>query len=181
MIELSIINKEKSIELERLVLKLDWLDYLDKIVFTIVAIAFILIGAVIELEIRYDGMFTGFLIFFLAPLFIILGAYCVYRKLEENKLIFINTNFSKIENQKRLEAFLRKYKYNIYKEKNDITIVIDEHMMSFNGLWRKQYVFIVSDFGIRFNIHKLYPIISPPVLFDHFLLRHDLRKFIAET
>lgn len=178
MIELTNINTQKSKETKRLIFKHNFLDYLDKICFIIFVSAFIFYGVLIEKEMSYDGLFSGFLIYFLAPFFIIAGFYSIYRKFNEDKLEFVENNSSKTKNIEIIKAFLQKYKYKISSEDDDLIIIIDEYLLSYNGLWRKKYLYIIDDSGIYFNVRKLYPIIAPPIYISHYTIKSDLKKFI---
>jgi len=180
MIDISCINKEQSISTGRLIRKHSWVDFFDKIAFSIVAGVFIFYGVFTEIAIRVDGIFTGFLIYIVAPFSILIGVYCIYRKIFENNLEYVQTNLSKNENKEILKKFLEKYKYIISQQDDDAILVIDEHLLSFNGLWRKKYYFLIVNQCIYFNIAKLYPIISPPVLISHLILKSDLKKFVSK-
>ena len=179
MNKLSYINKEKSIQTGRLVSKTDWTTYLDKFFFCIISASFVLDGTLIELEFPNDGLFTEVLLYFIAPAFIILGLYCIYRKVRENELILVQTHLTKHKNLLALKEYLKKYNYTIDQENDDIIIVIDEYMLSFNGLWRKKYVFLIDDYVVYFNITKLFPFIAPPVLISHLTLKYDLKKLFS--
>jgi hypothetical protein len=178
MSDISSINIEQSIYKRRVIRKYDWVDYLDIVVFCFVISVLLFYAVIGEIQLNVDGILTGFLLYVVAPLFMVFGVYCIYRKIFENNLLCVHTVSGKLGNREGLEKFIKKNNFIISEEADDIVIVIDEDMLSYNGLWRKKYLFLVGSDGIYFNIVKLYPIISPPVLFEHLLLKYDLKRFL---
>lgn len=171
-------DESQSISAGRLISPHTFIGYFDRFCFYIGATFSIICSLLLESTIKYDGIFSAFLIFFFAPFLLFFAAYSIYRKINEQKLIQLQTGFTKKRNIEALNAFLEKFNYTISEESENIILVIDEYMLSYNGIWRKKYVFIISDFYIYFNIQKLYPVIAPPVLFSHLILKHDLKKFL---
>ena len=182
MTELSDIEVSKSIETGKLIRNYAWFNITDKIaaaiIFTALMIYSLLTFLQINVEDRKDR--NSFLTILLSLVFLF-ALYCIYRILYGDRLTSIDTSFDQRKNHHLLCSFLKDFQHDIYQESKEIIIVNDESELSTNGLWSKNITFIISERKIFFNIVKVYPIINPPVLFSHLILKHDLKKYFSKN
>lgn len=184
MTRITDINAAESIRTGRLIFKRGWEYYIDKLVALILSAAMCMFGVILQINTKVDGELSGFLVYIVSPVLITGGLYALYRLMTENKLMIIKTGFSKNKNHKLLIAFLNKYQYHPYHEKDDIIIAEDDDELSTESAGfanRKEYTFIIEDLIIYSNAKKISRSTTFPSLFAHLILKHDLVKFIAET
>ena len=181
MIQLSDINLSKSIETGKLIRKDDWFDVIDGISFAVIPFAIMLSALLGLVQINFHNpKDRASFLTILLPIVFLLALYGLYRKLKENRLTFIETPFSQIKNHEVLCEFLQEFSYDIFQSSKDIIIVNEESELSFDGLYTKDITFIICERKIYFNIVRDYPIINPPVLFSHLIMRCDLKKYFSK-
>jgi hypothetical protein len=182
MTKLPDIEISKSIETGRLIRKHEWFDVMDTILFAIIFISFLLYSSFMFLQIDFqDPKDRVSFLTILLPVIFLFALYGLYRTLIGNRLTSIETSFGQRKNHELLCSFLKGFQYDIFQNSKEIIIVNDESELSFNGLWTKEITFIISERKIYFNIVKSYPIITPPVLFSHLILKHDLKKYFSKN
>ena len=181
MIILSDINLLKSIETGKLIRKDDWFDFIDTISFAVFPIALMLYSLIALSQINFDNPKdrTSFIVL-LSPIVFLSALYGLYRKLMEDRLSFIETHFGQHKNHEVLCEFLQEFSYDIFQSSKDVITVNEESELSYDGLWSKDITFIICERKIYFNIVRDYPIINPPVLFSHLILKHDLKKYFSK-
>ncbi|MEO9257162.1 MAG: hypothetical protein ABI207_02200 [Crocinitomicaceae bacterium] len=182
MTKLPDIEISKSIETGRLIRKHDWLDVMDTILFAIIFIGLLVYSLFMFLQIDFqDPKDRVSFLTILLPVIFLFALYGLYRTLIGNRLTSIETSFEQRKNHDLLCSFLKDFQYDVSQNSKEIIIVNDESELSYNGLWSKDITFIISERKIFFNIVKIYPIISPPVLFSHLILKHDLKKYFSKN
>jgi len=182
MTKLSEIEISKSIETGKLIRKCAWFNITDKIAAGVIFIALMICSLLTFLQINLgDPKDRASFLTILSPVVFLFALYCLYRTLIGNRLTSIETSFGQRKNHELLCSFLKDFQYDIFQSSKEIIIVNDESELSFNGLWSKDITFIISERKILFNIVKIYPIINPPVLFSHLILRHDLKKYFSKN
>ena len=182
MTKLSDIEISKSIATGKLIREHAQFNTTDKIVTAVIFIALMIYSLLTFLQISLDipKDRISFLTILL-PIVFLFAFYCLYRTLIGNSLTSIETSFGQRKNHELLCGFLKDFQYSIFQNSKEIIIVNDESELSFNGLWSKKITFIISERKIYFNIVKIYPIINPPVLFSHLILKHDLKKYFSKN
>jgi hypothetical protein len=182
MTKLHDIEITKSIETGRLIRKHEWLDVINIILFAIIFVAFLVYSFFMFLQIDFqDPKDRVSFLTILLPAIFLFALYGLYRTLIASKLTSILTSFGQRKNHELLCCFLKDFQYDISKNSKEIIIVNDESELSYNGLWSNEIIFIISERKIYFNIVKIYPIINPPVLFSHLILKHDLKKYFSNN
>ncbi len=181
MTKLPDIEISKSIKRGRLIRKHEWFDVIDTILFVIIFISFLVYSFFMFLQIDFqDPKDRGSFLTILLPVIFLFALYGLYRTLIGNRLTSIETSFGQRKNHELLCSFLKDFQYEIFQNSKEMIIVNDESELSIKGLWSKQITFIISERKIFFNIVKIYPIINPPVLFSHLILRHDLKNYFSK-
>jgi hypothetical protein len=168
------INISKSIKDEKLIFFESWPEKLD-LLFTY---AFFIFGVYILASIYFTkkqplDTFLKYLI----PLIILFIIYCIYRKIAENKLIEIKTNFDKKTNVKILLDFAKNKKYEVFRESKECLIFNENGYILSNTT---SIVFLICENKIYFTILKQGFRIDPPVLFSHFTVKKELKKYFEE-
>jgi len=182
MTKLPDIEISKSIETGRLIRKHEWFDVMDTILFAIIFISFLIYSSFMFLQIDFqDPKDRVSFLTILLPVIFLFALYGLYRTLIGTRLTSMETSLGQGKNNKLPCSFLKDFQYDIFQNSKEIIIVNDESELSFNGLWTKEITFIISERKIYFNIVKSYPIITPPVLFSHLILKHDLKKYFSKN
>lgn len=182
MTQLSDIEISKSIETGNLIRKHGWFDITDKICVAVLFTALMIYSLLTFLQINFDDPKdrSSFLTILL-PIIFLFALYGLYRTLIENRLTCIETSFEQSKNHELLCGFLKEFHYDTFRTSKEVIIVNDESELSYDGLWSKDITFIISERKIFFNIVKIYPIINPPVLFAHLILKNDLKKYFSRN
>ena len=182
MTKLPDIKISKSIETGRLIRQHEWFDVMDKIVFAIIFISFLIYSFFLFLQIDFrDPKDRVSFLTILLPIIFLFALYGLYRTLIGNRLTSIETSFGQSKNHELLCRFLKEFHFDTYQTFKEVIIVNEESELSYNGLWSKAITFIICERKIYFNIVKVYPIINPPVLFSHLILKHDLKKYFSKN
>lgn len=182
MIKLYDVEISKSIETGWLIRKHTWYDIIDKIAFAIILILLIVCSLLIFLQINFnDPKDRISFLAILLPVVFLFAFYGLYRIFFGKRLTIFETSFGQSKNHELLYSFLKDFQYKNFQDSEDIIIANEENEFSFNLGSSKTIVFIISERKIYFNIVNKYPIISPPVLFAHLILKHDLKKYFFKN
>ena len=173
------IDINKSVQSGKLIYKKNWLAYLDIIAFVIMFLALFTTPFLFISEMDINNSNDKIIVFITVILLIPFSIYGIFRKLNENKLLKVETSFDKKKNNDLVIAFLLKNESKIYKKSKEVIISKQEEELSYNWLWSKTITFIITDGAIYFNMVKNYPKLNPPVMFSHLLMLSDLRKFVS--
>ena len=176
------IDINESTEKGYLICKRDWLDKIDRPIF-----AFFFISGMIFTTLTFfqfnlnDPKDRNSFAIILLPILFLFWLYCLYRTIVKNRLTCLKTSLNQDQNHELLYNFLKEMNYEILTSNKEIIIVKEESELSFNGYWSKTITFIIGEKKMYFNIVKNYPIINPPVLLTHLILRHDLRNYFLKN
>ena len=172
MTQLSDIEISKSIESGKLICKHKWFDIVDRIGFAIIFLGLMIFSSLMFLQINFnDPKDRASFLTILLPIVFLFELYCLYRTLIGNRLTCIETSFGQNKNHELICGFLKESHYETFRTSEDIIIVNEEDELSYNGLWSKTITFIISDRKIYFNMVKINPIMNPPILFSHLILK----------
>ena len=182
MIRISDIEISKSIESGYLIRRRNWINSLERILLAFITIALMvyLTSTFLDIDFHDPKDRNSFLTFFL-PLCFLFLTYFLYRILMQNRLTCIETSFGQNKNHELLCVFIKEFQYDILQESKKIIIVNEEDEMSFNGYWSKDIIFLIYERKIYFNILYISPRASRTVLFFHFILKHDLKKYFSKA
>ncbi len=182
MNKLSDIDVNKSTEKGYLICKRGWLDKIDRPILAFLFISGMTFTALIFFQFNFnDPRDRNSFAIILLPIIFLFWLYCLYRTIIENRLTCLKTSLNQDQNHELLSNFLKERNYEIFTNSKEIIIVKEESELSLNGYWSKTITFIIGERKVYFNIVKNCPIINPPVLLTHLILRHDLKKYFLKN
>jgi len=164
------INYRKSLILNKLVLKSKWMEAIDFLLF----LGSITIFAMYNLKALWiEGIQNNINYwFFLSPLSISLMIFLAYKKVNEKRLVVIQTPLNKNENREFVLEFVKENGFIVaYNNEN---YLIAESLRKFSS--GKQISFLFANKEIKFNCLTQTALIRMP----EFLYSNSLRKNIEE-
>ena len=170
------INFEKSIKINQLVFKKNF-EYKFDLYFQIFVNSALLFGVIINF-INWSNYGTNeksFLIVFV--IFTLFFNYLLFKKLTENKLIKIFTNFTIEENKIKIIEYLKQNDIQILRDKRNIILALDDFGNTNLFTWKKNHIVILfKENKILFTVLTERNNVNFPSLFDKSTLRNDFMK-----
>ena len=174
------IDIKKSIETGWLIQPRTWFDKIEFGIFFVFPCAFLISLPVLIVQTKHPNANERPFVYFIFPLMIALSIYSIYRKIFENKLSVVETNLPQAQCHKILDGFIRLQVVDKIDHFQNGIITTKESSISYNDSRAIITTYIITDNRLFFNIVRKNPKISFPVFFQHFFLKHKLRKLFRE-
>jgi hypothetical protein len=177
MRKLSNIAIEQSIFQKRIICDKESADGMDHF-FIYVILGTVFFGSIAALaDLDYNNPNHLLLAYAGIPLLILCCAYVLYRKITEKHLFFLKTSYTKKQLLPMLLDFAKEYSMELYPQ-SDGLLLFNETPDESKPEYKKTSIFIIRDYEIHFAVLKDHYKLNYPVLFEHLLLRRELKKLI---
>lgn len=171
------LNVEESVRLEKLVYKENWLNKIDTLAVYFIFGCFMVAPLLIYVgETRNQGHVGIF--YYLLFVITIFGAYVIYRKATEKKLIKIISNFKLPDIKIRVSNYSREENFAEYRAFESVMVYTADADFNISSNFKIYYIFILKDNLVLFTIIKEQFKLNVPILFTHLKVKKDLTKML---